>query len=165
MMEERNYLELQGLLGEFRNHLRITSNDLDAELLNKLKSAINSAEHETSQVIAASQFTTNESFFASIKLRWPVREVASVKVDGVVLDPSSYTVGERTVVFNSDVEGSRVEVVYTAGLKQIPDDMKAAIFLLGGSLFNNPTDRPEERDRTTARNLLRPYRSWGLHNG
>ena len=45
----------------------------------------------------------------------------------------------------------------------MPADVQSAILLLAGSLFNNPTDRPEERDRTTARNLLRPYRTWGEH--
>jgi len=56
-----------------------------------------------------------------------------------------------------------VEVVYKAGYTPIPGDMKGAIFLFGASYFNNPTDRPEERDRTTALNLLRPYRRWGNH--
>lgn len=165
-METREYLGIDPLLGEFRNHLRITSHDLDGELMGKLKSAVLSAEHEISSVIALSKFTLGRAFSESIQLRWPVNEVTSVKVDGTEVPAESYSISSDEVIhFDESVTGSRVEVVYTAGLIEIPDDIKAAVFLLGGGLFNNPTDHPEERDRTTARNLLRPYRSWGMHNG
>ena len=164
-MEKRNYAGLDPLLGEFRNHLRITSNDLDAELLSKLKAAINTSEHEISSVIAFSTFTLDRHFAHTIKLRWPVMEVTSVKVDGTAIPAESYAHGEQYLAIAENIEGEKVEVVYKAGYTTIPDDIKAAVFLLGGSLFNNPTDRPEERDRTTARNLLRPYRRWGEHDG
>ena len=68
---------------------------------------------------------------------------------------------ENSLAIASDVEGENVEVVYSAGITVAPDDIKAAVLLMGASIFNNPVDRPEERDRTTARNLLRPYRNWG----
>ncbi len=164
-METRNYAGLDPLLGEFRNHLRITSLDLDAELLNKLKAAINTGEHEISSVIAFSTFTLSRKFSNTIQLRWPLREVTSVKVDGVDISAEYYAHGEQYLAIAEGIEGDMVEVVYKAGYITIPDDIKAAVFLLGGSLFNNPTDRPEERDRTTARNLLRPYRRWGEHDG
>ena len=67
---------------------------------------------------------------------------------------------EDGIRFDEPVDGSTVEVEYEAGLAYVPDDIQGAILLLASSLFNNPTDRPEERDRTTARNLLRPYRRW-----
>lgn len=162
-MEKRNYIGFDALLGEFRSHLRLTSNDLDAPLSTSLKAAINSAEHEISRVIELSEFTLTNPFNSVISLRYPVIDVTSVKVDGVEIPEDSYSHGDSTLVFTDEVQGESVEVIYLAGYTEIPEDIKAAVFLLGGALFNNPTDRPEERDRTTARNLLRPYRTWGEH--
>jgi hypothetical protein len=164
-METRDILEITcPSLADFRKHLRITSNDLDAELLAKLRAAILSAEHEISTIIAHSMFTLTGEFSSTIALRWPVREVTSVAVDGVALqEGDDYTYTENALTIADSVTGAKVEVIYEAGLLQVPEDMQAAILLLAGSLFNNPTDRPEERDRTTARNLLRPFRTWGAH--
>ena len=162
-METRTITTLQPSLEELKRHLRITADDLDQELTAILKGAIMSAEHEISTVISASSFVLTREFARSIKLRWPVTGVTSVKVDGDAVDASKYSYDEKSITFAEDVEGSNVEVAYTAGLSAAPDDIKSAVLLLAGSLFNNPTDRPEERDRTTARNLLRPYRTWGHH--
>ena len=161
-METREIIEIScPTLPDFRRHLRITSKDLDAELSDKLRAATRSAENEISTVIAPSIFTLSSSFKSTISLRWPVRSVTSVKVDGE--DCQDYEFDEGSLTFAESVTGKKVVIVYEAGLVQVPEDIRAAILLLAGSLFNNPTDRPEERDRTTARNLLRPYRSWGEH--
>lgn len=163
-MENRDILEITcPSLEAFRKHLRITSHDLDAELLAKLRAGILSAEHEISTVIAHSNFSLSTDFCPCLPLRWPVREVTSVKVDGDEVAASSYSFDEKSLTFADGVTGSKVVVEYEAGLETVPEDIQAAIMLLAGSLFNNPTDRPEERDRTTARNLLRPYRTWGKH--
>ena len=160
-METREITTLQPSLTEFKRHLRITSFDLDNELEAKLKAAINMAEHEISTVISVSKFTLTQEFANTISLRYPVTEVTSVKVDGNTLDAQKYSFTENSLAIASDVEGENVEVVYSAGITVAPDDIKAAVLLMGASIFNNPVDRPEERDRTTARNLLRPYRNWG----
>lgn len=162
-METRSFLDIDGLLAEFRLHLRLTSQDLDDILLMDLKAAVAQAEKEISGVIALSEFTLSCMFSSSIPLRWPVTGVTSVEVDGETLEEDDYTVSSAGIVLADTVSGTSVSVTYTAGLSQIPDDMKAAILLLGATLFNNPTDRPEERDRTAAKNLLRPYRCWGEH--
>ena len=164
-METRNITTLQPSLEEFKQHLRITSNDLDDELTAKLKAAVNMAEHEISAVISVSTFTLTRGFAHSIELRWPTTEVTSVKVDDNALTDDKYSHTEDRLIIKADVEGERVEVVYTAGITPAPDDIKAAILLLGANIFNNPVDHPEERDRTSARNLLRPYRSWGERRG
>lgn len=163
-METRDILEITSpSLADFRRHLRITSNDLDAELHAKLRAAILLAEHEISTVIAPSVYVLTCKFVNNLGLRWPVRSVTRVKVDGEVLPETDYAWTESGLTVSADVAGSRMEVVYEAGLEQVPEDIQSAILLLAGSLFDNPTDRPEERDRTTARNLLRPYRTWGEH--
>lgn len=163
-METRDILEITSpSLADFRRHLRITTHDLDAELHAKLRAAILSAEHEISTVIAPSVYVLNTKFVNNIGLRWPVRSVTSVKVDGELVPATDYIVSESGLSITGTVTGSKMTVTYEAGLEEVPEDIQAAILLLAGSLFNNPTDRPEERDRTTARNLLRPYRTWGEH--
>ena len=164
-METRNITTLQPSLAEFKRHLRITANDLDEELTAKLKSAVMMAEHEISAVLSVSTFTLSREFAHSIPLRWPATGVTSVKVDGSAIAPEKYSLTEDSLTIASDVDGEAVEVVYTAGLTPAPEDIKAAILLLAANIFNNPVDRPEERDRTTARNLLRPYRTWGERRG
>ena len=160
MIERRHIdeLEMRPGLADFRKHLRITSTDLDADLRSKLLAGLESAEHEISTVIAPSEFTLTGPFSPTIPLRWPVTSVTSVAVDGVPI--TSYTFGESSLSFSEGVSGARVEVKYKAGLPDVPEDIRNAILLLAGYLFNNITDRPEERDRTAARNMLRPYRRW-----
>ena len=161
---ERNYIATQALLGEFRNHLRMTSTDLDAILEQALEVGIERSEAEIGKVIALSTFTGVQMPFAqTLSLRGPIVEVTSVKVDGTEVPVTSYTYNQRSLTFADGVEGSSVELAYKAGFEQIPSMVKGAIFLFGGRYFNNPTDTPEERDRTAAANLLRPYRTWGGH--
>lgn len=162
-METREFECLQGLMDGFRNHLRLTTTDMDGILMENLRAAILVCEHEISTVIPVSSFTLGTEFSPAISLRYPVLQVTSVKVDGQVVPATEYSFDQKELRFASGVEGSAVEVQYSAGLPQIPFDIQAAIFLLGAGLFNNPTDHPEERDRTSARNLLRPYRRWGKH--
>lgn len=162
-METRKFVCLEVLLEDFRNHLRLTTHDMDAILMGNLRAAILVAEHEISTVIPVSVFTLSEKFSPAISLRFPVLQVTSVKVDGQVVPATEFFFDQKELRFASGVEGAAVEVEYSAGLRQIPFDIQAAVFLLGASLFNNPTDHPEERDRTSARNLLRAYRTWGTH--
>ena len=161
---ERNYIATQALLGEFRNHLRITSTDMDAILEQALEVGIERSEAEIGRVIALSVFKGVQMPFAqTLSLRGPIVEILSVKVDGTVVPAANYTFDAMSLTLADGVEGSSVELAYKAGMEQIPSMIKGAIFLFGGRYFNNPTDTPEERDRTAAANLLRPYRTWGGH--
>jgi len=161
---ERDYIATKALLGEFRNHLRMTSNDMDAVLEQSLEVGIERAEAEIGKVIALSRFTGVQMPFAqTLSLRGPIVEVTSVKVDGTEVPAADYTADPWSLTFADGVEGSSVVLEYKAGMEQIPSMVKGAIFLFGGRYFNNPTDTPEERDRTAAANLLRPYRTWGGH--
>ena len=54
-----------------------------------------------------------------------------------------------------------MSVRYTSGMNQVPFDIKAAIMLMAAKLFNNPVDSVETLP-SAAKNLLRPYRSYGM---
>lgn len=164
-MVERSYLEqFQPSLEDLKRHLRVTSDDLNETLEMYLRAAIESAEHHIGKVIAVSEFCYSGWFVRSFDLMPPFRKVVKVEVDGTELTEDEYTVDERTLLISSEVSGETLVVTYEAGLSQVPFDMKAAILLTAAKLFNNPVDSVESLP-SVAKNLLRPYRSWGMGNG
>ena len=150
------------LLVDFKSHIRITSDDLDAELRQKLLAAVFHAEHHIGQVILLSRFTRTSSFAQTVTLKVPVVTVEGLEVDGNAV--TDYSVTANVLTVGPSVQGTTMTVTYTAGYDFIPFDMKAAILMHAASLFNNPTDSVETLTKAS-QNLLRPYRSWGLDNG
>ena len=151
----------QPSLNDLKANLRITSSDLDVVLEADLKSAIVAAEHHVGRKIGMSVFTLTTDFSGSLKLEGPVASITSVTLDGVVLDPSAYTLRRNTLTFAAGVAGTSVIVVYSAGMSYVPEDIKAAILLHAGQLFNDPVDSVEALPKAST-NLLRPYRRWGI---
>ena len=163
-MTERTFVSMAatGLLEAFKSHIRMTSNDLDAELNAKLMAAVRHAEHHIGKVILQSEFVTTVPFASTLTLKVPIIEVESLEVDGV--EVTGWSVSGRTFNVPAGVTGQQMTVTYIAGYECIPPDMKAAILMHAASLFNNPTDSVEVLTKAS-QNLLRPYRSWGLDNG
>ena len=161
-MTERTPVDMSatGLLQEFKRHIRMTSDDLDAELYQKMMAAVQHAEHHIGKVILRSEFVETVPFTSSLSLKVPNIQVESLEVDGA--EVSDYTLNGR--VLNVGGTGSQMKVTYLAGYLCIPFDMKAAILMHAASLFNNPTDSVETLTKAS-QNLLRPYRSWGLNDG
>lgn len=159
------FTELQPTLDEFKSHIRVTSSDLDGELSLKLQAATQRAERYVGMTIARSRFTLSGKFTTSIAIEsYPLISVDSVAVDGLTVPVENYTADENGLKFKEGVEGSTVEVKYTAGLEQVPFDMKAAILLDAAKLFNNPVDTVETLAKASE-NLLRPFRTWGQERG
>ena len=163
-MTERNFVGMAetGLLQEFKRHIRMTSNDLDAELRAKLRAAVRHAEHHIGKVILRSEFIVTVPFASSLTLKAPNPVVESLEVDGT--EVTGYGLDGRVLSVPQGVSGEQMTVTYEAGYECIPDDMKAAILMHAASLFNNPTDSVEVLTKAS-QNLLRPYRSWGLDDG
>ena len=163
-MTERNFVGMAevGLLQEFKRHIRMTSDDLDAELRSKLQAAVYHAEHHIGKVILRSEFVTTVPFTSSLTLKAPGIVVESLEVDGAAV--SGWTLQGRVLHVPSTVSGQTMKVTYEAGYEYIPWDMKVAILMHAASLFNNPTDSVEVLTKAS-QNLLRPYRSWGLDDG
>lgn len=161
-MIQRSYIdEFQPSLDDLKRHLRITSNDLDETLEVYLRAAIESSEHLIGKIIALSEFTYTGWFVRSFDMKGPWRSVKSVEVDGVKLDEADYVIDKKTIIISSEITGREMTVVYESGMPQVPFDMKAAIMLAAARLFNNPADTVESLP-SVAKNLLRPYRSYGL---
>jgi len=160
-MTERTFVAgTNELLQEFKRHIRMTSDDLDAELHAKLMAAVVHAEHHIGKVILRSRFVATVPFASLFVLKVPGPVVESLEVDGEPV--TDYSVDGRTLHVKG--EGTSMTVTYEAGYECIPPDMKAAILMHAASLFNNPTDSVETLTKAS-QNLLRPYRSWGLDDG
>lgn len=145
------------LLADFKAHLRITANDLDADLRQKMMAAVLSAEKHIGMVILKSRFVTT-TVLHTLQLHSPVTEVEGVEVDGV--ETQAYTLRGNVLKLDEGVTGDEVKVTYIAGRDYIPYDIKAAVMMQAATLFNNPADRVETLV-TASQNLLRPYRRWG----
>ena len=164
-MVERSYLgEYQPSLEDLKRHLRITSDDLDGTLEMYLCAAIESAEHHIGRTIALSEYTYSGCFTRSFEMKPPFRRVVRVEVDGVQLTEDEYRIDRRTILLSPEVMGESLLVTYEAGMASVPFDMKAAILLSASKLFNNPVDSVESLP-SVAKNLLRPYRSYGMSDG
>lgn len=163
-MTKRCFIEpvAQPDLAAFKRHLRITSSDMDAELVLLLKAAISAAEHHIGKVIARSRFVYSGDFARRIRLKGPELAVLSVQCDGEFIF-DFYLEGTELVIRDGVPEGQELVINYVAGMDGTPEDIQAAILLHATALFNNPEDSVEVLPKAST-NLLRAYRSWG-HDG
>lgn len=158
-MTTRTYGAYEPTLDEFKRHIRLTTSDMDADLELKLRASIRAAEHYIGGVIALSGFVYTGPYVKTLTLEAPVVEVTGVKVDDVDLTTDDWSLaGDKLTV---QVEGTSMEVAYTAGMEYVDPDIKAAILLHAAALFNNPVDSVEVLPKASTR-LLDPYRSWGV---
>ena len=105
-MTERTFVSMaaNGLLQEFKRHIRMTSDDLDAELNAKLLAAVRHAEHHIGKVILRSEFVTTVPFASTLTLKVPGPVVESLEVDGVRI--VGWYVDGNTLYLPSSVTGT-----------------------------------------------------------
>lgn len=160
MIEDRQilYNMLPISLDAFKQHISITSNDMDARLRKSLDSAIVSAEGFIGRVIAQSRYTCHYDFSSRITLPVnPIVEIESVMVDGNPYD--NYTRVGRTISLDG-ISGSSVDIIFIAGKRYIEPDIREAIFMMAAYSFAHPMD--EVHTMPTASEIkLRRYRRWG----
>lgn len=166
MMDETilaNNGALDQLMAKFKNHLRLTSDDADADLRDKLLSALTSVGHDIHRVlpmstVKATAIVDSVGGRIVLKLRGPVCSVASVSVNGnAIREGEDYKVIGNTLQISGDYKEATVEVQYQAGYETIPADMWEAVCLRGAGAYSNPLDTVQERQRASDA-LIRPYR-------
>jgi hypothetical protein len=154
---------MAGYLSAFKNHLRLTGDDMDSDLTQILDAAFKSAEHVIGRVIPVSQVTVEGKYTSVdsivLRLRGPVIALDSVIV-GADDVTDSCTLDGNCVTVPGSFENQEVTVTYTAGWESIPADALNAVFLIGSSLFSQPLDSVETLPKASSI-LLRPYRTWG----
>jgi len=64
----------------------------------------------------------------------PVEEIITLKVNGV--DTKGYELFTRDGVIHIFYPGCFLDIEYTAGFEEIPEDLKIAIFIIAESLYN-----------------------------
>ena len=150
-------------MGRLKSHLRITSGDLDDELLAKLAAAIENSEHFIGRIILKSTLIDTIPYSSTVALCRPLIQVDGMKVDGTAVNMEEVKVDvfAGTATLPQSVTGESVEVTYEAGMPQPPADIVNAVLLLAASLFSNPLDSVETLPRASMR-LLRPHRNYGM---
>lgn len=150
---------MSAYLEAFKRHLRLTGDDMDADLEQILVAAFNSAGHVIGQVIPRSAVVVEDSMSGNpvtVRLRGPVLGLTSVTADGTDVTANCFRSG-RTLHITGDYKDSDVVITYDAGWDTIPADILNAVFLIGSSLFANPLDSVETLPKASQM-LLRPYR-------
>ncbi len=145
-------------LEQAKRHLRITSNDFDADITGKLEAAITAAENYTGLMLREYEFSVTGDFTWQIKTGiMPIKE-ASVKVDGNEISDIDWE--DSTVILPGTCRGCKIEIKIKTGFDVFPDDITAAILLVTGRLFENTSDSVENLPKASS-NLLNAYKRWG----
>lgn len=144
-------------LEEVKSHLRVSGEEFDGNLGLLLDAAVARAERVTGRVLRKSTWRLSGSFSPRVATGLlPIRRVTA-KVDGRDVEA---TWDEDRVFFPPEAAGERVELSVEAGYEELPADLKAALLLMTGKLFDNPAD-PVENLPKASTHILRNYTVWG----
>lgn len=143
-------------LEEAKKHLRVTGDEFDDSILGMVEAATSSAENITGLKFRKGTYKVISEFSKVIHSGlMPILSV-EVKVDGNVID--SVEVEGSKIIF-PDIQGETVEITVQTGYNVLPYDIRAAILLMTGKLFDNPSDSVENLPKAST-NLLKHYRRW-----
>lgn len=143
-------------LDEAKKHLRVTGDEFDDNILGMVEAATSAAENITGLKFREGTYKVTSEFCRVIRAGlMPIRSF-EVKVDGVVVDGVEV---EGSKIILPDVQGETVEISVQTGYDKLPHDIRAAILLMTGKLFENPSDSVENLPKAST-NLLKHYRRW-----
>lgn len=143
---------------EAKEHLRLTGDDFDNSLTLYIEAATSAAENFTGLVLWQSEYKITTGWSSKIHTGiMPIRSV-EVKINDIVISGVDFI--DSTVLLPGENQADTVEITICAGFDVFPADIKAAILLMVGKLFENPSDSVETLPKAST-NLLRAYRRWG----
>lgn len=151
---------VRSLLPMLKRNLRLTGDDQDAVLVEKLLAALADSGHYIGGPCVATDMvatgTIPSSGIQTVVLRGPVLSLASVVLGGEDVTENCTMDGNSLSLPSADA-GTALTVTYRAGWCPIPPDMAAAVILRASSLYSNPLDSVETLTKASS-NLLRHYR-------
>lgn len=131
-------------LSSFKDFLDITSGEFDGELPSYLSSAESTIIHRCGP-IRPTEFTeaSRAECGTFVVSRWPVIAVTSVTDDdGNAADLSRTKVDKAAGVVRLRIGlTGEIEVVYSAGYAECPDDLETAVYVVGGHLWDTQRGR------------------------
>jgi uncharacterized phiE125 gp8 family phage protein len=167
--------ELPLTLDEVKAHLRMDGTDEDDYITLLLKSAVQQAQNFTNRQIMPATFQLYlDRLPSSVPLpRPPFAEITSFKATDdagqeVVFEETDYTLTEteHTTIRGIADSGwyascySDIKITYKAGYATadaVPEDIKSALLLMIGSMYENREDKTE-RFPKASESMLTPYR-------
>ena len=131
-------------LEDVKKHLRITGDEFDDNLRGLLEAATDAAENFTGLKLRDESYSVICDYSREIATGlFPVRSV-EVKGSKMLLPV---------------LPGATVEMTVQTGYSLLPYAIRAAILLMTGKLFDNPSDSVENLPKAST-NLLKHYRRW-----
>ncbi len=143
-------------LEEAKKHLRVTGDEFDDSILSMVEAATSSAENITGLKFRKGTYKVTSEFSRVIHSGLMPILSAEVKVEGNVIDNVEV---EGSKIVLPDMQGETVEITIQTGYNLLPYDIRAAILLMTGKLFDNPSDSVENLPKAST-NLLKHYRRW-----
>lgn len=143
-------------LEDVKKHLRITGEEFDDNLYGLLEAATDAAENFTGLKLRDESYSVICDYSREIATGLlPIRSV-EVKVNGETVEGA---VVDGSKVLLPVIPGGTVEMTVQTGYSSLPYAIRAAILLMTGKLFDNPSDSVENLPKAST-NLLKHYRRW-----
>lgn len=139
-----------------KQHLRVIGDEFNDNITGMVEAATSAAEHATGLILRKNTYRVTCDFSLEIYTKlMPIREI-EIKIDGKVVEGVKVR-GSR--VFLPEMTGEAVEMTVQTGYENLPHDIRAAILLIAGKLFDTPSDSVENLPKAST-NLLKHYRRW-----
>lgn len=143
-------------LDEAKKHLRVTGDEFDDSIWGMVEAATSTAENITGLKFRKGTYKVTSEYLRVIRTELMPILSAEVRVDGKIVEGVDVE-GSRIIL--PDMKGETVEITIQTGYKILPYDIRAAILLMAGKLFDNPSDSVENLPKAST-NLLKHYRRW-----